>query len=74
MLVTNHVLSGALIGHVTSGPVVSFALGVDWPGAADIGLAAVLVMGFAAAAACWGVVVALRFRTQQATPIISASR
>ncbi len=50
--------------------VVSFALGVDWPGAGDIGLAAVLVMGFAAAAACWGVVVALRFRTQQATPIM----
>ena len=28
MLVTNHVLSGALIGQAASGPVASFALGV----------------------------------------------
>ena len=27
-------------------------------------------MGFAAATACWGVVVALRFRTQQAAPLM----
>jgi ABC-type multidrug transport system permease subunit len=50
--------------------VVSFALGVDWPGFAEMALAALLVMGFAAAAACWGIVVALRFRTQQAAPIM----
>jgi ABC-type multidrug transport system permease subunit len=50
--------------------VVALLLGVDFPGLVDIGLAALLVMGFAAAAACWGVIVALRFRTQQATPIM----
>jgi ABC-type multidrug transport system permease subunit len=50
--------------------VVAFALGVDWPGLVEMGLAALLVMGFAAAAACWGILVALRFRTQQAAPIM----
>jgi ABC-type polysaccharide/polyol phosphate export permease len=30
----------------------------------------VLVMGFAAASACWAIIVALRFRTQQAAPIM----
>jgi ABC-2 type transport system permease protein len=50
--------------------LVAFVLGVDWPGLAEMGLAALLVMGFAAAAACWAIVVALRFRTQQAAPIM----
>ena len=50
--------------------VVALALGVDWPGLIEVGLAAVLVMGLAAAAACWGVVIALRFRTQQAAPLM----
>lgn len=50
--------------------VVALALGVDWPGLVELGLAAVLVMGLAAAAACWGVIVALRFRTQQAAPLM----
>ncbi len=50
--------------------VVALALGVDWPGLVEVGLAAVLVMGLAAAAACWGVVIALRFRTQQAAPLM----
>jgi ABC-type multidrug transport system permease subunit len=49
---------------------VSFALGVHWPGLEELGLAVVLVMGFAAASACWAIVVALRFRTQQAAPIM----
>jgi ABC-2 type transport system permease protein len=49
---------------------VAFALGVDWPGVESLGLAVVLVMGVAAAAACWGCTVALRFRTQQAAPLM----
>ncbi|MBA3329009.1 MAG: ABC transporter permease [Solirubrobacterales bacterium] len=49
---------------------VAFALGVDWPGLLELALAAVLVMGLAAAMACWGVVIALRFRTQQAAPLM----
>ena len=49
---------------------VGFALGVDWPGAAALVLVYALVMGFAAAAACWGTIMALRFRTQQAAPLM----
>jgi ABC-type multidrug transport system permease subunit len=49
---------------------VAFILGVSWPGALGLGLAVVLVMTLAAAAACWGVTLALRFRTQQAAPLM----
>ena len=50
--------------------VVALALGVDWPGVLAIVLAAVLVMGLAAAAACYSILLALRFRTQQAAPLM----
>ena len=50
--------------------LVGFAIGVDWPGLDGIALAYVLVMMFAAAAACWGVLMALRFKTQQAAPLM----
>ena len=50
--------------------VVALALGVDWPGLLELVLAAVLVMGLAAAMACYATLVALRFRTQQAAPLM----
>jgi ABC-type multidrug transport system permease subunit len=50
--------------------IIGFALGVHFPGAAGLALAAGLVMVLASAAACWGVMVALRFRTQQAAPLM----
>ncbi len=50
--------------------IVAFALGVDWPGVLELGIAAVLVMGLAAAMACYATLVALRFRTQQAAPLM----
>jgi ABC-type multidrug transport system permease subunit len=50
--------------------IVAFALGVDWPGVLELLLAAVLVMGLAAAMACYATLVALRFRTQQAAPLM----
>jgi ABC-type multidrug transport system permease subunit len=50
--------------------IVALALGVDWPGLLELGLAAVLVMGLAAAMACYTTLVALRFRTQQAAPLM----
>ena len=49
---------------------VALALGVDWPGLLEVGLAAILVMGLAAAVACYSTLVALRFRTQQAAPLM----
>lgn len=49
---------------------VGLALGVDWPGVLALALAAVLVAGLAAVAACWGTMLALRFRSQQAAPLM----
>jgi ABC-type multidrug transport system permease subunit len=43
--------------------IIGFALGVHFPGAVGLALAAGLVMVLASAAACWGVIIALRFRT-----------
>jgi ABC-2 type transport system permease protein len=51
---------------------VAFALGVPWPGAQDMLVSLLLVMGFATAMACWGTVIALRFQTQQAAPLMQA--
>jgi ABC-2 type transport system permease protein len=50
--------------------VVAEILGVRWPGVGQLALAAVLIMALAAAMACWGVIIALRFRTQQAAPLM----
>ena len=50
--------------------VTALALGVEFPGVLPLGLAYALTMAFATAAACWGVIVALRFRTQQAAPLM----
>ncbi len=50
--------------------IIGFAIGVQWPGVDGLLLAYVLIMGFAAAAACWGTIMALRFQTQQAAPLM----
>jgi ABC-type multidrug transport system permease subunit len=50
--------------------VVALVLGVHAPGVAGLVVALPLVMGLAAVMACWGVTVALRFRTQQAAPLM----
>ncbi len=50
--------------------IVAFGLGVSWPGVGALALAALLIMGLAAAAACYATVLALRFRTQQAAPLM----
>jgi ABC-2 type transport system permease protein len=49
---------------------VAFALGVRWPGVGGLLLAYLLIMAMAAAMACFAVTVALRFRTQQAAPLM----
>ena len=51
---------------------VGFAIGVDWPGVPGLLLAIVLVMGMGTAAACWGTMIALRFKTQSAAPLMQA--
>jgi len=51
---------------------VGFALGVSWPGLPGLVLAIFLVMAMGTTAACWGVMLALRFRTQSAAPLMQA--
>lgn len=50
--------------------LVGLLLGVSWPGLGALAIAFVLVMGFAAVVACYASLVALRFRTQQAAPLM----
>jgi ABC-2 type transport system permease protein len=50
--------------------LVAFALGVAFPGVGALALDVVLVMGLATAVAFYAVLVALRFRTQQAAPLM----
>jgi ABC-type multidrug transport system permease subunit len=49
---------------------VSVAIGVHFPGVAAIAVAAILVMGLAMAISFYAVIIALRFRTQQAAPLM----
>ncbi len=46
------------------------ALGVHWPGAVGLLVAIGLIMGLASAVALFAIAVALRFRTQQAAPLM----
>ena len=49
---------------------VGFLIGVAWPGWDGLALLYLLIPTFAAAAACWGVIMALKFKTQQAAPLM----
>jgi ABC-2 type transport system permease protein len=51
---------------------IGFVFGLNFPGLDGLLLIAVLVPGFAVAAACWGAAIALRFRTQAAGPLIQS--
>ena len=50
--------------------IVAFSLGVAVPSLLGLLIATVLVMGLACAMACFSVTLALRFRTQQAAPLM----
>jgi ABC-2 type transport system permease protein len=52
--------------------LVALALGTDVASLGGLALAVPLVMAFAAAMACWGTIVALRFGTQQAAPLMQS--
>ncbi len=52
---------------------VALAIGVDFPGAGGTVIAFALVMGLACVMACWSVIIALRFRTQQAAPLMQVA-
>ncbi len=50
--------------------VVALLLGTDLRSFGGLVIAFGLVMAFAAVAACWGTIIALRFKTQQAAPLM----
>ncbi|HWB69850.1 MAG TPA: ABC transporter permease [Solirubrobacterales bacterium] len=51
---------------------VALALGAGFPGADGLLVAYLMVMGMAAVAACWGSMLALRFKSQSAAPLMQA--
>jgi ABC-type multidrug transport system permease subunit len=51
---------------------VALILGAHWPGVDGMVLAVALGMSFAAIMACWGVSLALIFKTQSAAPLMQA--
>jgi ABC-2 type transport system permease protein len=71
-LLTGLVASAALrsLLPATTLLAVALALGVGWPGVGGLTIAFALEMTLAAATACWGISMALRFRTQAAAPLI----
>jgi ABC-2 type transport system permease protein len=52
---------------------VGFALGVNFPGVGALLLAIALACMFASLAAAWSMILAMRFRTQAAAPLMQAS-
>ena len=50
--------------------IVAFALGVSWPGFDGLAIALVIVLGMGTLAACWGTMLALRFKSQSAAPLM----
>ena len=52
--------------------IVAMAVGANFPGALGLVVAIAAVMGMGVVAACWGVTIALRFKTQSAAPLMQA--
>ena len=52
--------------------IVGFAIGVEWPGLLGLLLALFCAMATGTVAACWGVMLALHYRSQSAAPLMQA--
>jgi ABC-type multidrug transport system permease subunit len=53
--------------------IVALLLGVHWPGIDGLVIAFALCMGLATVMAFWSTIIALRFRTQQAAPLMQVA-
>ena len=51
---------------------IGFAIGVEWPGPDGLLICYLMVAATAAAAACWGSMLALHFKSQSAAPLMQA--
>ena len=74
VLLAGLVLSASLrvLLPITMLLIVGISLGVSFPGADGLLLAVLLAATLAAVAACWGVSLALKFKTQAAAPLMQA--
>jgi ABC-2 type transport system permease protein len=73
-LLAGTVLSASLrvLLPMTMLTIVAMLLGAHWPGIDGLAVAIALGMVFAAIMACWGVMLALVFKTQSAAPLMQA--
>jgi ABC transporter DrrB family efflux protein len=74
VLLAGTVLSASLrvLMPITLLMVVGLSLGVSFPGLDGLLIAVVMASSFAAVAACYGVTLALKFKTQAAAPLMQA--
>jgi ABC-type multidrug transport system permease subunit len=74
VLLSGTVLSASLrvLMPITLLMVVGLSLGVSFPGLDGLLIAVVMASSFAAVAACYGVTLALKFKTQAAAPLMQA--
>jgi ABC-2 type transport system permease protein len=74
VLLAGAVLSASFRALIPATFVLSVALllGAHWPGALGLALVVLIVMSMAAVAACWGTVLALRYKSQAAAPLMQA--
>ncbi|HEU4461901.1 MAG TPA: ABC transporter permease [Solirubrobacterales bacterium] len=74
VLLTGTVLAASLrsLAPATFVLGIAFVLGAQWPGLDGLVVCYVMVAATAAAAACWGSMLALRYKSQSAAPLMQA--
>lgn len=73
-LLAGHVLAASARAFVPATFVlgIAFAIGADWPGLDGLAVCYAMVAATAAVAACWGCMLALRYKSQSAAPLMQA--
>jgi ABC-2 type transport system permease protein len=74
VLLAGHVLAASARAFVPATFVlaIAFAIGARWPGLDGLLVCYLMVVVTAAVAACWGCMLALRFKSQSAAPLMQA--
>ncbi len=74
VLLAGNVIAASLRSLVPATAVlaVAFVLGASWPGIGGLLIVFAMVAAMAAVAACWGTMLALRFKSQSAAPLMQA--
>jgi ABC-2 type transport system permease protein len=75
VLLTGTVLAGSARSLIPATAVlaVALALGAHWPGVDGLLIVYGMVVALGAVAACWGTMLALRFKSQSAAPLMQAA-